>query len=107
MQRLFTVYFPALCLFVSFVAALMPRSIVATFRANIGRQDSLAQANRVWRYLNQFIDKNGREAFEAQCIPTDPRLLEVGAYKQFLGTRRADIAKRLNEFLAPTTDSVS
>jgi hypothetical protein len=58
-------------------------------------------------YLNQFVDKNGKEALDAQCIPTDPHLLDVGAYKQFLGTRRTNIAKRLNEFLAPPKDTAS
>jgi len=38
-------------------------------------------------------------AFEAQCIPTDEALLDVASYKNFLASRRAAIARRLNEYL--------
>lgn len=58
-------------------------------------------------YLEQFIEKNGKAAFQAQCIPIDPHLLEVQAYKQFLVSRRAEITKRLNVFLAPPNDDVT
>lgn len=50
-------------------------------------------------YFTQLIEKSGTAPFEAQCIPTDPRLLEVDQYKDFLQERRALIAKRLNLFL--------
>lgn len=51
-------------------------------------------------YFPQLIEKSGRTAFEAQCIPTDSGLLEVAAYKDFLGERRRLISERLNDFLA-------
>jgi hypothetical protein len=50
-------------------------------------------------YFPPMIDKSGLAAFEAQCIPTDPILLGVGGYKEFLQQRRALVVQRLNEFL--------
>ena len=50
-------------------------------------------------YMPATIKKAGSEAFDAQCIPTDSALLDVGAYKDFLAHRRILIAERLNEFL--------
>ena len=40
--------------------------------------------------------------FEAQCIPVDPALLGVPAYKAFLAERRKAISERLNSFLGVT-----
>jgi len=51
------------------------------------------------KYFPPTIEKSGRAAFEAQCIPTDPDLLGLAGYKAFLQQRRALIAQRLNEFL--------
>jgi hypothetical protein len=50
-------------------------------------------------YFPSFIEKAGPEAFAAQCIPTSTTLLGVDKYKDFLTTRRAQIAARLNVFL--------
>jgi hypothetical protein len=50
-------------------------------------------------YLPEYIEKAGHNAFQAQCIPTDPSLLDVGDYKKFLIERRRLISERLNEFL--------
>ncbi len=50
-------------------------------------------------YFPSLLEKSGLGAFEAQCIPTDSALLEVGAYKTFLAERRRLVAERLNEFL--------
>lgn len=50
-------------------------------------------------YFAPLIEKSGTAAFEAQCIPTDPALLEVNSYREFLVARRAAIARSLNEFL--------
>ena len=36
------------------------------------------------QYFPELIKKSGVTAFQAQCIPTDNWLLEVGAYKAFL-----------------------
>ena len=45
------------------------------------------------------LSEKGPAAFDAQCIPIDPALLEVKCYKEFLTERRQMIAARLNEFL--------
>lgn len=51
------------------------------------------------QYFPTLIEKLGQTPFEAQCIPTDPALLEVEAYKDFLAERRKAVSRRLNEFL--------
>jgi hypothetical protein len=50
-------------------------------------------------YFPPMIKTAGTSAFEAQCIPTDPALLDVPNYKRFLEARRASVSHRLNEFL--------
>jgi len=50
-------------------------------------------------YFPALIESAGQSAFDAQCIPTDPRLLKTENYKEFLSARRKLIAARLNEFL--------
>jgi hypothetical protein len=50
-------------------------------------------------YLPPLVSKLGADAFGAQCIPTEPELLQVESYKLFLGERRKRIAARLNGFL--------
>lgn len=52
------------------------------------------------QYFPRLIEKSALAPFEAQCIPTDDGLLEVGAYKNFLAERRKLVAERLNQFLA-------
>jgi hypothetical protein len=52
------------------------------------------------QYFSPMIGKAGEAAFKKQCIPTAKPLLGIGGYKKFLQTRRASIAKRLNEFLS-------
>ncbi len=51
------------------------------------------------QYLPAIVAKTGPGAFNAQCIPTDLGLLDVGSYKAFLAQRRVLIAERLNRFL--------
>ncbi|HEY0505917.1 MAG TPA: DUF262 domain-containing protein [Lysobacter sp.] len=51
------------------------------------------------KYLGEYVAKAGQAAFDAQCIPTDPGLLGVSKYEDFLRERRKRIATRLNEFL--------
>lgn len=51
------------------------------------------------QYLTSFIEQHGTEPFDAQAIPTDPKLLEISAYENFLVARRKEIARRLNKFL--------
>jgi hypothetical protein len=55
-------------------------------------------------YFPALIQHATAEAFSAQCIPTDPSLLGVEAYKNFLLRRRKAISDRLNQFLAADTD---
>lgn len=50
-------------------------------------------------YFPEFLAKGGRAAFESQCIPVDPGLLEIDRYDEFRKARRRMIAGRLNEFL--------
>ena len=54
------------------------------------------------QYIPAAIEKSGRGLFEAQCIPTDPAVLDVREYKAFLGERRRIVSERLNEFLQVT-----
>ena len=51
------------------------------------------------QYFPAIREKAGSVAFEAQCIPTQPALLELAVYKAFLVERRRRISVRLNEFL--------
>lgn len=51
------------------------------------------------QYFPPLIEKSGSAAFEAQCIPIDPGVLGVDAYKIFLTERRIAVSRRLNEFL--------
>jgi hypothetical protein len=50
-------------------------------------------------YFPVMVEKAGAAAFEAQCIPTAPELLDLGSYKAFLIERRKAVAARLNVFL--------
>lgn len=50
-------------------------------------------------YFPALLAKSGEAAFKAQCIPTDPDLLKITSYKDFLSERRKQIAFRLNEYL--------
>lgn len=51
------------------------------------------------QYFPDLLEKSGPAAFDAQCIPTDPALLDIGQYKAFLAARRKLISARLNQFL--------
>lgn len=50
-------------------------------------------------YFPKIIEKQGQEALERQCIPTDPALWRVDAFELFLEERRKLITKCLNKFL--------
>jgi hypothetical protein len=50
-------------------------------------------------YVPMVLASSGTQAFDAQCIPTDPALLTPESYKAFLAARRLRISQRLNEFL--------
>jgi hypothetical protein len=51
------------------------------------------------QYFMALIEKSGAAALETQCIPTDPTVLGVEGYKNFLVKRRKAVSHRLNEFL--------
>jgi hypothetical protein len=55
------------------------------------------------QYFSPLIEKSGYATFEAQCIPTQPALLDVAAYKTFLAERRTAVSHRLNEFMGVTS----
>ena len=50
-------------------------------------------------YFKQVADKRGAEAFDLQCVPHKPELLELDAYTDFLAERRRLIANKLNEYI--------
>ena len=49
-------------------------------------------------YFPRIIESHGEDVFKAQCIPTDPALLNLSNYKDFLAARRQCISERLNQF---------
>ena len=51
------------------------------------------------KYFPGLIEKAGESAFDAQCIPITPDVLDIDTYKVFLLERRRLISERLNEFL--------
>ena len=51
-------------------------------------------------YFPGVLEKQGEQAFVAQCIPTASERLTTDTYQMFLTERRTLIAKRLNDFLA-------
>lgn len=50
-------------------------------------------------YLPPIIEKSGKAAFEAQCIPIENGLLGLEQYEAFLQKRRVLVASRINQFL--------
>jgi hypothetical protein len=51
-------------------------------------------------YFPDVVEKRGEEALTSQCIPTDEQLWLIENYRQFLETRRANLARVLNDFFA-------
>lgn len=51
------------------------------------------------QYLVDIVAKQGKEALESQCVPTDPALWSTEAYRDFLTMRRAALAERMNAFI--------
>jgi hypothetical protein len=50
-------------------------------------------------YLAEVVARQGEEALRAQCVPTNPALWKVSAYREFLRQRRAALAERMNGFV--------
>lgn len=51
------------------------------------------------QYLVDVVAKQGKEALESQCVPTDPELWSTENYRSFLQFRRAALAERMNAFI--------
>jgi hypothetical protein len=51
------------------------------------------------QYFAPLIEKSGLAPFTTQCIPTEPVLVVVERYKDFLAERRKEVASRVNDFL--------
>lgn len=64
-----------------------------------GKTNRQISAKAPNKYFPDLIEKAGKQAFRAQCIPLDEAFLDVSAYREFLATRRKLISARLNEFL--------
>jgi hypothetical protein len=64
-----------------------------------GKTNRQISDNPPVEYLKATLADTGLAALDAQCIPTDPHLLEVASYKGFLNQRRERIAERLNTYL--------
>jgi hypothetical protein len=50
-------------------------------------------------YLKEIVEKHGKQALEAHCIPTDPALWEIAQFPMFLEYRRAALARAINDFI--------
>jgi hypothetical protein len=55
------------------------------------------------QYLADIVQKQGEVALSSQCVPLDPALWSVPAYKEFLSARRGALAERMNQFIAGKT----
>lgn len=64
-----------------------------------GKTNRMISDKPPFLYFPPIIEKAGQNAFDAQCIPTEPELLNVKNYKEFLAERRKRIVTRLNEYL--------
>lgn len=51
------------------------------------------------QYLVDIVTKQGKDALESQCVPTDPALWPTEAYRDFLKVRRESLAQRMNAFI--------
>ena len=74
---------------------------IANFSFVGGKTNRAISDKEPAKYLAKLVKENGTELFDSQAIPTGTALLDIPAYKQFLGERRKQIAARLNEFLQP------
>lgn len=51
------------------------------------------------QYLVNIVEKQGKEALESQCVPTNPELWSTERYRDFLQERRTALAERMNQFI--------
>lgn len=64
-----------------------------------GKMNRLISDKPPKQYLAPVMAGAGKQVFDAQCIPTDAKFLDVEDYHAFLTERRRRVAERLNEFL--------
>lgn len=64
-----------------------------------GKTNRQISDNPPSQYFAKVLKSGGASVFHAQCIPTDPALLETAAYRDFLLARRVLMAARVNAFL--------
>ena len=64
-----------------------------------GRTNRTISAKQPEKYIPDFVASKGAKNFKDQAIPTDPALLTVDAYHEFLRQRRVEIAQALNAYL--------
>jgi hypothetical protein len=50
-------------------------------------------------YMQGILEKRGKEALEAQKVPTDLNSLKVEKYRDFLASRRTALAQCMNQFI--------
>ena len=51
-------------------------------------------------HLADIVKEQGQQALDAQLVPSDPALLQIDNYREFLRIRREALAQRMNEFIA-------
>lgn len=72
---------------------------IANFAFISAATNNWIRARKPSIYVPEFSEERGNEIFSNQCIPTEPSLLEIEAYPQFLVKRRQMMAESLNKFL--------
>jgi hypothetical protein len=70
-----------------------------------GRTNRRISSKPPTEYVPPLLAAQGEQAFEAQCIPVEPQLLQLQNYPEFLAERRKRIADRLHRFLESTRRS--
>lgn len=51
-------------------------------------------------YLADIVMEQGQQTLDSQLVPSDPALLNLDNYREFLRVRREALAKRMNEFIS-------
>jgi hypothetical protein len=72
---------------------------IANFAFISGRANRAITNKEPRKYLPEITKSRGEEALTHQLIPTDKKLWELDAYREFLEWRRKRLAARLNSLL--------
>jgi hypothetical protein len=91
---------------------IFPKSLLKERRYDTGEINEIAnmaflsgQTNRrisnkePSEYLAGIVDDQGLQALDRQLVPSDPVLLQMDKFREFLRVRRELLAKRMNEFI--------